>query len=116
MATVDGSVVGPFRLATTGSAAVKVSDGHAVIDADGAEVGGPLQPGAEFYLRVRAGSVGATLTVEVPGRADGFGGRVITGVARDEVSGGYTPLALAVPAQLVVEFDVEWANEVSVAF
>ena len=45
----------------------------------------------------------------MPGRADGFGGRVITGVARDEVAGGYTPLALAVPAQLVVEFDVEWA-------
>ena len=60
--------------------------------------------------------MGATLTVEVPGRADGFGGRVITGVARDEVAGTYTPLALAVPAQLVVEFDVEWADEVSVAF
>jgi TQXA domain-containing protein len=116
MATVDGSVVGPFRLATTDSAAVRVSDGHAVVDADGTEVGGPLQPGAEFYLRIRAGSVGAILTVEVPGRADGFGGRVITGVARDEVAGGYTPLALAVPAQLVVEFDVDWADERAAAF
>jgi TQXA domain-containing protein len=109
MATVEGSVVGPFRLATTDSAAVRVSDGHAVVDADGAEVTEPLAPGAQFYLRVRAGSGGAILTVEVPGHADGFGGRVITGVARDEVAGGYTPLALAVPAQLVVEFDVEWA-------
>ena len=55
MATVDGSVVGPFRLATTDSAAVKVSGGYAVFDADGTEVDGPLQPGAEFYLRVSAG-------------------------------------------------------------
>jgi hypothetical protein len=109
MATVEGSVVGPLRLATTDSAAVRVSDGHAVVDADGTVVTEPLAPGAQFYLRVRAGSGGAILTVEVPGRADGFGGRVITGVARDEVAGGYTPLALAVPAQLVVEFDVEWA-------
>ncbi|HTY28795.1 MAG TPA: TQXA domain-containing protein [Mycobacterium sp.] len=116
VATVEDSVVGPFRLATTDSAAVRASDGHAVVDAEGVEINGPLEPGAEFYLRVRAGSVGATLTVEVPGRADGFGGRVITGVARDEVAGGYTPLALAVPAQLVVEFDVEWAVESAAAF
>lgn len=50
-----------------------------------------------------------TLTVKVPGETDGFGGRVITGVARDQVAGQYTPLALAVPAQLVVQFDIEWA-------
>lgn len=116
VATVEDSIVGPFRLATTDSAAVRASDGHDVVDADGAAIDGPLEPGAEFYLRIRAGSRGATLTVEVPGRADGFGGRVITGVARDEVAGGYTPLALAVPAQLVVEFDVEWADDNSIAF
>jgi hypothetical protein len=34
---------------------------------------------------------------------------VITGVARDEVAGRCTPLALAVPAQFVVEFDIDWA-------
>ena len=109
-AVVDGALVGPFRLATTDAAAVSASDGHTVVDADGAVITEPLQPGAEFYLRVTPGADGATLTVEVPGRADGFGGRVITGVARDEVAGRYTPLALAVPAQLVVEFDVEWAE------
>ena len=59
MATVEGSVVGPFRLATTDSAAVRVSDGHAVVDADGTVVTEPLAPGAQFYLRVRAGSGGA---------------------------------------------------------
>jgi len=35
---------------------------------------------------------------------------VITGVARDEVAGSYTPLALAVPAQLAIEFDLDWSN------
>ncbi|MCI4674291.1 TQXA domain-containing protein [Candidatus Mycolicibacterium alkanivorans] len=114
-ATVEDSIVGPLRLATTDSAAVRASDGHAVVDADGAEIIGPLQPGAEFFLRARPGAVAATLTVEVPGCAAGFGGRVITGVARDEVAGGYTPLALAVPAALVVEFDVEWSVEESAA-
>jgi len=61
-----------------------------------------------FFLAPEADSTSVTLTVKVPGEADGFGGRVITGVARDEVAGRFTPLALAVPAQLVVEFDVEW--------
>ena len=51
-----------------------------------------------------------SISVKVPGELDGFGGRVITGVARDEVDGRYTPLALAVPAQLVVEFDIDWAG------
>ena len=51
-----------------------------------------------------------TLTVKVPGEADGFGGRVITGVARDEAADRFTPLALAVPAQTVVEFDIDWAR------
>jgi len=47
--------------------------------------------------------------VKVPGRPDGFGGRVITGVARDE-DGSYTPLALAVPAQLAIEFELSWGT------
>jgi len=46
----------------------------------------------------------------VPGTEDGYGGRVLTGVARDEVSSTFTPLALAVPAELVVDFDIEWTR------
>lgn len=41
-------------------------------------------------------------------RYPGFGGRVLTGVVRDEVDGRFTPLALAVPTQFVVEFDLDW--------
>ena len=105
---VDG-VVGPFRLVATTSAALEASEGD-LVRRDGTLVQGPLQPGEEFFIRAETASLGVTLTVKVPGEADGFGGRVITGVARDEVDGRYTPLALAVPAQLVVEFDVEWAR------
>lgn len=102
----DGTV-GPLRLMTTTSAALEAA-GAVVVDAAGSVISRPLQPGESFYLRAE-GSTGATLTVKVPGEPDGFGGRVITGVARDEVAGRFTPLALAVPAQLVVEFDVDWA-------
>lgn len=109
-AVVDRGVVGPFRLVANTSAALDASGAHQVVNADGTAVTGPLRPGEEFYLRADSGSSDVTLTVKVPGEPDGFGGRVITGVARDEVAGRYTPLALAVPAQLVVEFDVDWAG------
>lgn len=109
-AVVDGDgVVGPFRLVATTSAALEASEGD-VVRRDRSPVDAALQPGEEFFIRAEPGSLAVTLTVKVPGEADGFGGRVITGVARDEVDGRYTPLALAVPAQLVVEFDVEWVG------
>lgn len=113
-AVVDGSLVGPFRLITADAAALKVSGGHAIVDADGAVIDAPLRPESEFFLRVSDGTVKVTLTVEVPGNPNGFGGRVITGVAQDE-EGNRTPLALAVPAQLVVEFDLGWAEILSAA-
>lgn len=113
-AVVGGGLVGPFRLITADAAALKVSGGHAVVDATGVVIDAPLKPESEFFLRVSEGAVEVTLTVEVPGNPNGFGGRVITGVAQDE-AGNRTPLALAVPAQLVVEFDLQWAEILSAA-
>jgi hypothetical protein len=52
----------------------------------------------------------------VPARGDGFGGRVITGVARDDVNSRLTPVALAVPAPLVVDFHLEWRPQVGELF
>ena len=49
------------------------------------------------------------VTMTVPGNPDGYGGRVLTGVARDESSSRYTPLALAIPADLVVDFEIDWS-------
>ena len=85
-------------------AALTVAAGHAIIDADGIAVGDPIEPGTEFYLRPAPGSAAAMLTATVWG----CGGRVLTGVARDEVAGQFTPLALTVPAQLLVDFTIEW--------
>lgn len=104
---LDG-LVGPFRLGSTTSAALDASGGH-LLRRSGTPIDGPLQPGEEFFIRPDSGSLGVTLTVRVPGEPDGFGGRVVTGMARDEVAGRYTPLALAIPSQLVVEFDIDWA-------
>ena len=50
-----------------------------------------------------------TVTARMPARGDGFGGRVITGVARDDVNSPLTPVALAVPAPLVVDFHLQWS-------
>ena len=113
-AVVEGALVGPLRLITADAAALKVSVGHSIVDAAGAVIDAPLKPESEFFLRVSEGAVAATLTVEVPGNPNGFGGRVITGVAQDD-AGNRTPLALAVPAQLVVEFDLGWAEILTAA-
>lgn len=106
----DG-LIGPFRLAATASAALHVAGEHRLVFGDGSALDRAVQPGEEFFIRASAGSAGVTVTAKVPGESDGFGGRVITGVARDETGSGYTPLALAVPAQLVVEFDIDWARD-----
>lgn len=113
-AVVDGGLVGPFRLITADAAALRISGGHAIVDAAGAVIDTPLRPESEFFLRVSEGAVEVMLTVEVPGNPNGFGGRVITGVAQDE-EGNRTPLALAVPAQLVVEFDLGWTEILTAA-
>lgn len=105
----DGRVLGPFRLEVTDSAALTVPKGFKVFDPYGGLINEPIGPGEDFYLRGPVGATGTTLTVRVPGRPDGFGGRVITGVARND-DGFYTPLALAVPAQLAVEFDLDWSD------
>lgn len=113
-AVSGGELIGPFRLVTADAAALRVSGGHSIVDADGTVIGGPLKPESAFFLRVSEGTAAVTLTIEVPGHINGFGGRVITGVAQDE-AGNATPLALAVPAQLVVEFDLRWAGVLTAA-
>lgn len=109
-AVVADDLVGPFRLDTSDAATITPSSGHLIVRNGSAAARALVAPHEDFYVRPSAGAVGATLTVEVPGKSDGFGGRVLTGVVRDEVDGRYTPLALAVPAQTVVEFDVHWAS------
>jgi TQXA domain-containing protein len=106
-AIVDGGLVGPLRLHANDAAALSVS-GASVLDADGVELS-VCEPGGEFYLRPDPGVFSVTVTARVPARGDGFGGRVITGVARDDVNSRLTPVALAVPAPLVVDFHLQWS-------
>lgn len=109
-AVAEAGLVGPFELVTADAAAVTVGGGHSVVDADGTTITKPVAPHQQFFLRVASDAGATTLTIEIPGDPRGFGGRVITGVARDEVAGTFTPLALAVPVQQIVEFEIEWAG------
>jgi hypothetical protein len=104
-ATVVDGVAGPFRLQATHSASL-TAVAAAIIDADGREVTGPVAPGTDFYIRPQSGRDSALLTATVPGTSNGFGGRVITGVARDDANSRLTPVALAMPAPLVVDFAI----------
>lgn len=104
-AALDSGVLGPFQLDATDRAALSVSAGT-VVDADGAVLDGPVAPGTDFYLRPGHTAGRVTLTASVPGTADGFGGRVITGVAYDDSR--FTPVALAVPTPTVIEFEISF--------
>lgn len=107
-AGVEGDVVGPFRLLTTATASVSVPKECRLTNPDGTALIGPVSPGQDFFLKTAPGATGATLSFQVPSAARGFGGRVITGVVRDDFGGGHTPLALAVPARLLVDFELQW--------
>lgn len=102
----DG-LVGPLRLSVADSAALS-AEGAVLLDADGNGLTGPVEPGSVFYLRPRPGAVSARVRVTVPGTEDGYGGRVLTGIAAEQDSQMFTPVALAVPAALVVDFDLSW--------
>ena len=104
-ATFEDGLVGPLRVEATDDAALAVSQG-AIVDADGIELTGAVHAGAEFYIRPRPGADGVLLTATVPAASNGTGGRVITGVARDDVNSRLTPVALAVPSPLVVDFAI----------
>lgn len=106
----DRGLVGPFRLGATSPAAL-VAEAADLVTADGDPITGTVDVGAAFYLRPDARSRNirsATVTMTVPGAADGYGGPVLTGVARDEASQHLTPVALVVPSSWVVDFDITW--------
>lgn len=108
-AVVDGDLVGPFTLQATDRAALTLSAGD-VVDRNGIALRDAVAPGDEFYLRTGVDTETATLTVHVPASTDGFGGRVLTGVAHDAANSSLTPVVLAAPAQHEVRFDVTWAS------
>ncbi|WP_353360407.1 thioester domain-containing protein [Mycobacterium sp.] len=104
-ATFVDDLVGPFQLQAAHSASLTAVDA-AIVDADGRAMTGPVEPGTEFYVRPQPGRAGMLVTAIVPATSNGFGGQVITGVAHDDANSRLTPLALAIPAPLVVDFAI----------
>jgi hypothetical protein len=105
-AVVDADgVVGPFRFQATDAAVLTISAG-AIVDAAGAPIEGPVTPGTELFVRLPHPAGTVTITASVPAAPNGFGEQVITGVAYDDTDSRLTPVALAVPAPTVIDFDI----------
>jgi TQXA domain-containing protein len=102
-ATADSELIGPFQVPIP--LTLKVTDGHSLIEADGSAIGDVVQPGTDFYLRPASGMSTTTVTATTP---HDLTGRVLTGVALDGAPQRFTPIALTVPTNVAVEFDIAW--------
>ncbi|OBG72212.1 TQXA domain-containing protein [Mycobacterium sp. E2462] len=106
-ATADSHLVGPFQVPIP--LALSVTEGHTLVDADGAVIRDIVEPGSDFYLRPAPGTSATTMTAKT---AHNLTGRVLTGVALDGAPYRLTPIALTVPTDVAIEFDIIWqANE-----
>ncbi|MDT5170199.1 MAG: hypothetical protein QOD02_3530 [Mycobacterium sp.] len=102
-AMADSELIGPLEVASP--LTLSASDGHQMVDADGFSIIGTVEPGTEFYLRRAPGTTAATLTATTPRNVHG---RVLTGVALDGAAQRFTPVALAIPTETAIEFDIRW--------
>jgi TQXA domain-containing protein len=102
-AIVDSELVGPFQVRIP--LALSATDGLALIDADGFAIDGTIEPGTDFYLRRAPDKSAAVLTATA---SEQLPGRVLTGVALEESSHRFTPVALAIPTEMAIEFDISW--------
>jgi TQXA domain-containing protein len=102
-AIVDSELVGPFQVRIP--LALSATDGLPLIDADGFAIDGTIEPGRDFYLRAAPGQSAAELSATAP---EQLPGRVLTGVALEESSHRFTPVALAIPTEMAIEFDISW--------
>ena len=102
-AVADDGLVGPFYVRTP--LTLNVTDGHALVDADGVAIEGPVQPGQGFYIRPLPGS--STTTV-IATTARAMASRVLTGIAAEDTPQRFTPVALAMPSDVAIHFDIDW--------
>ncbi|OSC37323.1 TQXA domain-containing protein [Mycobacterium decipiens] len=105
-ATALAELIGPFHVSIP--LTLSVTDGYRLVDADGVAIDDVVQPGAHFYLRRAPGASATTLTATPP---HSLGGRVLTAVALDGAPQRYTPVALTVPTDVTIEFDISWAGD-----
>lgn len=102
-ATPESELIGPFQVRIP--LMLGAGEGHTLVDADGFPIGGVVAPGTDFYLRPAAGTSAATLTATTN---ENLPGRVLTGVALEGASHRFTPVALAIPTEMAIEFDISW--------
>lgn len=107
-ATAESELVGPFQVPIP--LTLSVSAGHTLVDADGMAVRDIVEPGTDFYLRPASGTSAATIIATSP---HSLTGRVLTGVASDGAPQRLTPIALTVPADVAIEFDITWQPDES---
>jgi TQXA domain-containing protein len=105
-AVAEFGLVGPFQVRN--ALTLKATDGHALVDADGAAIDGTLQPGKDFYVRPAPGTSTSTLTATT---AHHIAGRVLTGVALEGAPQRFTPVALAIPSDVAIHFDIRWDGD-----
>lgn len=102
-ATADAELVGPFQVGMPLN--LTVGDEHALVDADGFTISDTVHPGTDFYLRRAPGTTAITLSATTPHT---IGGRVLTGVALEGAPQRFTPVALTVPTDVTIEFEISW--------
>jgi TQXA domain-containing protein len=101
-AIADSDAIGPFQV--TAPLALAASDGHQLVDPDGFSIDS-VEPRTDFYIRPAPGTSAVTLTAKT--HVD-LRGRVLTGVALDAAAQRFTPVALAIPTETAIEFDISW--------
>ncbi|WP_454561318.1 TQXA domain-containing protein [Mycobacterium haemophilum] len=102
-AIAESELVGPFQVRIP--LMLNASDGHTLVDTYGYAIDGIIQPGTDFYLRRAAGTSTTTLTATTP---HNVAGRVLTAVALETTPQRLTPIALAIPTEMAIEFDISW--------
>jgi TQXA domain-containing protein len=102
-AVAESELVGPFQVRIP--LILSTTDGHILVDADGFSISGTVEPGTDFYLRRAPGTSAATLTATA---REHLSGRVLTGVTLEGASPRFTPVALAIPTEMAIEFDISW--------
>jgi TQXA domain-containing protein len=104
-AIVEPELVGPFQVPIP--LTLSVTEGNTLVDAFGTGINGIVQPGTDFYLRPAPGTSAVTMTATTP---HDLTGRVLTGVALEGASQRFTPIALTVPTDVAIEFDITWQS------